>query len=171
MAVAPRPRVRSHSWGVRPTDHTRNRTVATLRKGYTAGAIQTDTFTVRVERALRASSEHELRGLTADIAAPSRWRRALERARAAFDSPPGLLGDPAALATGRITLGRSSVCQLVLSDATVSRCHAELVVRDGAWHVVDLDSSNGTWLNGRRVGEAEVRPGDELRLGAARLRL
>jgi FHA domain-containing protein/uncharacterized protein DUF1707 len=157
---------------VRPTDDTRNRTVAALRRGYAAGSLHTDTFTIRVERALRSSSEHELRGLTADLPAPSRWRRALAALRAVFSGrPAGLLADPAALATGQITLGRSSSCQLVLSDATVSRRHAALVVRDGTWRVVDLDSSNGTWVNGRRVIEAEVRPGDELRLGAARLLL
>lgn len=44
-------------------------------------------------------------------------------------------------------------------------------MRDGAWRIVDLGSSNGTWVNGRRVVEAGVRPGDELRLGAARVKL
>lgn len=59
----------------------------------------------------------------------------------------------------------------MLDDDTVSRRHAELRVRDGRWMVRDLGSINGTWLNGRRVGDAEVRPGDELRLGDAVLRL
>jgi pSer/pThr/pTyr-binding forkhead associated (FHA) protein len=70
---------------------------------------------------------------------------------------------------GQITLGRSSSCQLVFDDDTVSRRHAALVSRDGAWHVVDLGSSNGTYVNGRRVIDAEVRPGDELTLGGATL--
>jgi FHA domain/Domain of unknown function (DUF1707) len=157
---------------VRPTNDTRNRTLAELRRGYAAGSLQTDTFSVRIERALRARSEHELRGLTSDLPAPSRWRRAVEQLRAALAGPPaGLLADPGSLQGGRITLGRSSACQLVLADDTVSRRHAALVVRDGCWRIVDLGSSNGTWVNGRRVVEAEVRPGDELRLGAARLRL
>jgi hypothetical protein len=146
--------------------------MAQLRHGYAAGSLQTDTFTVRIDRALRARSEAELRGLTADLPAPGRWRRALERALHSFGPPPaGLLADPGPLEGGRITLGRSSGCQLVLGDATVSRRHAALVVRDRAWRIVDLGSSNGTWVNGRRVVEAEVHPGDELRLGAARLKL
>jgi pSer/pThr/pTyr-binding forkhead associated (FHA) protein len=53
----------------------------------------------------------------------------------------------------------------------VSRRHAELRAEDGRWIVRDLGSSNGTWVNGRRVMEAEVRPGDVLHLGGCRLRL
>jgi pSer/pThr/pTyr-binding forkhead associated (FHA) protein len=68
-------------------------------------------------------------------------------------------------------LGRSSACELVLADDTVSRRHAELRAEDGRWIVRDLDSSNGTWVNGRRVIEAEVRPGDVLHLGGCRLKL
>ena len=75
------------------------------------------------------------------------------------------------LAAGRIVLGRSSGCHLVLADDSVSRRHAELQVIDGRWHVRDLGSTNGTWLNGRQVGDAEVRPGDVLHLGACELRL
>jgi hypothetical protein len=146
--------------------------MATLRRSYASGSIHTETFGLRIDRALRARSSHELRGLTADLPAPSRWRRAVEQLRGALASQPaGLLADPATLADARITLGRSSSCQLVFADDTVSRRHAALVVRDGAWHVVDLGSSNGTFVNGRRVLEAEVRPGDELQLGAARLTL
>jgi pSer/pThr/pTyr-binding forkhead associated (FHA) protein len=157
---------------VRPTDDARNRTLAQLRESYAAGSLETDTFSVRIDRALRTRSEHELRGLTSDLPAPSRWRRALERLTATLaPAPAGLLANPGSLENGRITLGRSSACQLVLTDDTVSRRHAALVVRDGAWRIVDLGSSNGTWVNGRRVVEAEVRPGDDVRLGAASLRL
>jgi hypothetical protein len=158
--------------GVRPSDDTRERTMATLRRGYAAGSLHTETFAQRVDQALRARSDHELRGLTADLPAPSRLRRALDRVRAALAEPTtGLLSDPAALREGHITLGRGSTCQLVFADDTVSRRHAALVVRDGAWRIVDLGSSNGTYVNGRRVVEAEVRPGDEVVLGATRVTL
>ena len=62
-------------------------------------------------------------------------------------------------------------CELVLDDCTISRRHAALVLRDGDWFLVDLGSINGTWVNDRRVLHAEVVPGDEIRLGAARFRL
>jgi FHA domain-containing protein/uncharacterized protein DUF1707 len=141
--------------------------MATLRRGYASGSLHTETFGLRVDRALRARSEHELRGLTSDLPAPSRLGRAIARVRAAFSTPPtGLLSG---VSHGRITLGRSSSCQLVFDDDTVSRRHAALVCRDGAWHVVDLGSSNGTYVNGRRVMDAEVRAGDELALGTTRV--
>jgi FHA domain/Domain of unknown function (DUF1707) len=159
--------VRCHNDGVRPTDDTRERTLATLRRGYASGSLHTETFAMRIDRALRARSEHELRGLTADVPAASRLRRALARLQSALSpEPTGLLSG---VSRGHITLGRSSSCQLVFDDDTVSRRHAELVLRDGAWHVVDLGSSNGTYLNGRRVNDAEVRRGDELTLGTTRV--
>ena len=59
----------------------------------------------------------------------------------------------------------------MLGDDTVSRRHAELRAEDGRWLLRDLGSSNGTWVNGRRVIEAEVRPGDLVQLGGAEIRL
>lgn len=64
----------------------------------------------------------------------------------------------------------SSSCQIVLGDDTVSRRHAELRFEDGRWLLRDLGSSNGTYVNGRWVAEAEVRPGDVIHLGGCRLR-
>jgi hypothetical protein len=141
--------------------------MATLRRGYASGSLHTDTFGMRIDQALRARDAEELRGLTADVPAASRIRRALADLKAAFArQPTGLL---TGVSRGHIVLGRSSSCQLVFDDDTVSRRHAELVLRDGAWHVVDLGSSNGTYVNGRRVNDAEVRAGDELTLGTSRI--
>jgi FHA domain/DUF1707 SHOCT-like domain len=165
--LAAAPPVRCHNEGVRPTDDTRERTLATLRRGYASGSLHTETFAMRIDQALRARSDDELRGLTADVPAASRLRRALAGIRAALaPQPTGLLSG---VSRGHITLGRSSSCQLVFDDDTVSRRHAELVLRDGAWHVVDLGSSNGTYVNGRRVNDVEVRRGDELTLGTTRV--
>ena len=55
----------------------------------------------------------------------------------------------------------------MFGDDTVSRHHARLELREGRWFLVDLDSSNGTLVNGRRVHDTEVRPGDRILLGAA----
>jgi hypothetical protein len=141
--------------------------VSALQRGYAAGELQTDTFSERVECALRTSSQVELRGLTADLPAPW-WRAALARRRA--PRAPSLL-DPSQLASGRIVIGRSRTCELVVHDDTVSRRHAALELHEGAWRLRDLGSSNGTWVNGRRAADVEVWPGDELQLGAARFRL
>ena len=54
------------------------------------------------------------------------------------------------------------------ADKGVSRRHARIIRRDGSLHVIDLDSSNGTFLNGQRLVADQpriLRDGDELRLG------
>jgi pSer/pThr/pTyr-binding forkhead associated (FHA) protein len=69
-----------------------------------------------------------------------------------------------------LELGRDKGTEIVLSDPEVSRRHARFESQDGVVFVEDLKSSNGTYLNGRRVTEAiEVRPGDEIDVGATRL--
>jgi FHA domain-containing protein/uncharacterized protein DUF1707 len=150
---------------VRPSEDTRSHTLAALRRGYVSGRLHTDTFSLRVEQALTADSRVELRELAADLP-HRRWRdrmRALGPARRGH----GWLADPALLDTARLTLGRAEDCQLVFCDDTVSRHHARLELRDGRWFLVDLGSSNGTVVNGRRVRDAEVRAGDRVRLGGA----
>jgi len=154
---------------MRPSEDTRERTVARLRRGYVAGRLDTDTFSRRVDRALEASCGDELRGLTADLPAPrQRFRLAglLPSARRHARLPP-----LERLTAGRLLLGRSSACQLIFDDDTVSRRHAELRLHEGRWILRDLGSSNGTWVNGRRVMEAEVAPGDEVSLGHCRFRI
>lgn len=66
-----------------------------------------------------------------------------------------------------ITIGRSSECSVVINDVKVSRVHAQLVQDDeGRISVVDLGSTNGTKVNGKRIaGEMRLSPGDELRVG------
>ena len=147
---------------MRPSDTTRERTVNRLRRGYVAGRLDTDTFSRRIDVALRADRE-QLGGLTADLPSPRSLPRRWLRRR-----PVGLLEGAAA---GLLVLGRSSGCQLVFADDTVSRRHAELRLVDGRWMLRDLGSSNGTWVNGRRVMEAEVAPGDDVQLGGCALRL
>ena len=149
---------------MRPSEDTRERTVRRLRHGYVAGRLDTDTFSRRVDRALRADRGTELHGLTADLPTP----RALPRGWFRRRRPQGLLEGAAG---GLLLLGRSSSCQLVFADDTVSRRHAELRFDDGRWMLRDLGSSNGTWVNGRRVMEAEVAPGDEVQLGALAIRI
>jgi hypothetical protein len=159
---------------VRPSEDTRERALAELRRGYMSGRIGSDTFALRVDQALSAPSRTELRGLTGDLPAPVRPPGPLERLRAALprrNARPLLLPSPELVEHARLVLGRGSDCTVVLADITVSRRHAELVLRDGCWILRDLGSSNGTWVNGRQVVEAEVRSGDLVVLGDCRLRL
>jgi pSer/pThr/pTyr-binding forkhead associated (FHA) protein len=64
------------------------------------------------------------------------------------------------------TIGRASECDISLAAAHLSRRHAQLQIIDGMLFVKDLDSANGTFLNGKRVAEARVKRGDELRFDA-----
>lgn len=61
-----------------------------------------------------------------------------------------------------VVVGRANECDITLAAAHLSRRHASLQVRDGLLYVKDLGSSNGTFLNGKKVSEARVKRGDEL---------
>src|SRR2546425_13053103 len=68
--------------------------------------------------------------------------------------------------TAPIRVGRDPDNHLVLADSSgVSRHHAELRFVDNAWQVVDLNSTNGTYVNGRRVRVSSLQNADELRFG------
>ena len=69
-----------------------------------------------------------------------------------------------------IVVGRSTDCDLILKDPSVSGRHARLSWRGDRIHVEDLGSANGTWLDGKKVRRADVRPGSELSFGNAPLR-
>lgn len=63
-------------------------------------------------------------------------------------------------------IGRAAECDISLAAAHLSRRHAQLQIIDGLLFVKDLESANGTFLNGKRVAEARVKRGDELRFDA-----
>ena len=82
------------------------------------------------------------------------------RAIVALDDRRYVLDGPKA------TLGRSKDADCVLRDPNVSRRHAELRRADtGDWQIVDLGSTNGIKVNGRRVTSSRLRPGDEVTVG------
>lgn len=68
----------------------------------------------------------------------------------------------------RTTIGRDPSNDLVLDVGDVSRHHARLELADGELRVVDLDSTNGTRVNGQPVRTALLRPGDEVSFGTIR---
>lgn len=67
-------------------------------------------------------------------------------------------------------LGRSADADVTLRGASVSRRHARIERHRAGWRIVDLGSSNGTLIAGRRVGEAPLADGEEFTLGEIELR-
>jgi pSer/pThr/pTyr-binding forkhead associated (FHA) protein len=84
----------------------------------------------------------------------------------------GAARPPLALARGEFTVGRTSASDVVIDLPEVSREHARLVVSASGVRLIDLGSANGTRLRGTRVTTpTEVLDGDELQIGAVRLRV
>jgi len=79
-------------------------------------------------------------------------------------------GKRTVLSGSRVLLGRSRECDIQLDDPNTSRRHAEVRREGHAWVVADLGSTNGIKVNGHRVAEVELHPGDEVTLGLVRLR-
>jgi FHA domain len=85
--------------------------------------------------------------------------------------PAGIRGQSYAL-DDEITLGRAAGCQVPLEDAYASQVHARVFQRDGNWYVEDLGSTNGTYLNRRRVaGPMVIKRRDKLQIGNTVLEL
>jgi len=69
-----------------------------------------------------------------------------------------------------LVIGRHPGCDVVLPGQAVSRRHARLRFRDGTWILEDLESTNGTVVNGASlVGRYRLEPGDRLVIGDERL--
>jgi hypothetical protein len=81
----------------------------------------------------------------------------------------GETGHDVALRGDRMIIGRLQGCDICLADANVSRRHAEVFLIDGEWFAQDLESTNGTMLNGEPVTRARLRDGDVIEIGVTRL--
>jgi len=68
-------------------------------------------------------------------------------------------------------IGRGRSADLILSEATISRAHAMIGFKGSKLFVQDLDSTNGTLVNGSREHQAELGDGDEVRMGRLVLRI
>ena len=162
----------------------RKRIARTLNAAYADGLLSHDTFSARLDQLL-----------TEQVIDPARFigdlsfRRAVDwRARAL--AALGVVGESLGLMRIRpaprdevllaldwtgvrseLLVGRHHACDVVLSESSVSRQHARLVFRDGTWVLQDLESTNGTSVNGVRVGRCALRPGDHVVLGTAQLRI
>jgi hypothetical protein len=158
----------------RASDADREAAIRRLRDGSVDGRLSNDTFLRRVDRALRARGIDELAGLLRDLpakgaqGAPVPGPRLASRIRAALRAPrlPRLV-----LPRGPrtvFTIGRSPDSDLPLGDITVSWHHAALRRIGDAWVLTDLESTNGTRVNGWRADSGiTVRAGDRVSFGRA----
>lgn len=75
------------------------------------------------------------------------------------------------LATERTTVGRVEDNAFQIAEPSVSSRHCEILLRGGDIVVKDLNSTNGTFINGEKVSESVLKPGQTLRLGNVELKL
>jgi FHA domain/zinc-ribbon domain len=81
----------------------------------------------------------------------------------------GRVGESFPLESERMTIGRRPDSDVFLDDVTVSRDHALIVRRGGEFHLDDLGSLNGTYVNRRRIESHHLADGDELQVGKYKL--
>ena len=69
----------------------------------------------------------------------------------------------------RTLIGRGRTADIHIGDAKASRLHAEIIRRQTVWYVRDLNSGNGTWVNGRRIRSSQLQSGDGIRIGYTKM--
>ncbi len=80
-------------------------------------------------------------------------------------------GDAIPLIRDKLTLGRRESCDICLRFPNVSGIHCELTFRDGYWLIKDLNSTNGLKINGMRVQQKLLHPGDEITIAKRKFTL
>ena len=71
-----------------------------------------------------------------------------------------------------VTIGRAAGCQVTIDDSYASQLHARVFHRDGQFYVEDIGSTNGTYLNRKKVtGPMVIQRGDQLQIGNTILEL
>jgi pSer/pThr/pTyr-binding forkhead associated (FHA) protein len=70
------------------------------------------------------------------------------------------------------TVGRAPRADFIVDASLVSRLHCRLTVRaDGGLEIKDLDSTNGTYVNGRKIDRADLKDGDEIGIGRVKMKV
>jgi hypothetical protein len=154
----------------------------TLNAAYGDGLLSQQTLVQRLE-VLFGSELVDPAGLVGDLTVrrprhplSATWERmivALRRAITLGQPRPAKRATLLALdwdgGRDELLVGRHEACDVVVGHPSVSRRHARLSFRDGHWVLRDLDSTNGTRVNGKRVVRCRLEPGDRLSLGSADL--
>jgi hypothetical protein len=155
----------------------RDRLASVLSTAFAGGLLSEDTFSHRLG-ILFDSRLVDPRSLIGDLSVRTRrrrwssatagtfagWRQMILRQSTTDDALLVLALDWAS-ADEDLLLGRDPDCDIRFVDDSVSRRHARLVLRGGAWVIQDLGSTNGTIVNGSRVGRCQLQVGDRVQLG------
>jgi adenylate cyclase len=80
-------------------------------------------------------------------------------------------GDRILLKQEKLTVGRRESCDVCFDYANVSGKHCELSFREGYWYIRDLNSTNGVKVNGTRVQQKMLYPGDEIMIAKRSFRI
>jgi len=107
---------------------------------------------------LSSANEIDLAALTAILDGPA------DRAMVVIHRGPAK-GARFLIDQGEVAIGRSVESPIFLDDVTVSRKHALIELRDGAFTLKDLGSLNGTYLNNQSISDAALVSGDEIQIG------
>lgn len=114
----------------------------------------------------RLFSAEELRQLASEAEAGSNGR-ASPHDPVLEGVSTGLKGRRHSLRSGRQTVGRRSDNDIVVDDLSVSASHAWIINQHGHYLIMNTLSTNGTFVNDKRVHEAVLKHGDRIRLGQA----
>jgi uncharacterized RDD family membrane protein YckC len=68
-----------------------------------------------------------------------------------------------------LTMGREATNKIVIADPSVSRAHAYIEKRPDGYHLIDKNSSNGTFINGKKISQQKLNHNDKINLGSASL--
>ncbi len=81
-------------------------------------------------------------------------------------------GEDFRIREGQNSIGSDASCDIVVTDSTISAKHASLRHKEGKFFLIDLDSTNGSYLNdnGESVAREEIKDNDVLRLGDVRFK-
>jgi len=122
-------------------------------------ALRSDLFGTKVRRVRATASDGvPLAAMAATPAAPPVRAGATEPARRLVVTSGAKEGLEVLLEGDQLTIGRSADSGLVIRDDYTSTHHARLMLQDGVWMIHDLDSTNGTVLNGKKVGAPTAVP-------------
>jgi hypothetical protein len=98
--------------------------------------------------------------------APAKAARGRRKARLVMANGTGRRKQASWELVGEIVIGRASECAISIDDEFTSNLHAKIYQTEGRYYVEDLGSTNGTYVNGRRIHyPTELRGGDRIKIG------